>query len=170
MAETKKNPAQPGARKKGAAAATRKTPAKQSTKMPAARRRGSQSAASKTTKAATPRKTAQQAMKMAQETAKAASEAVKNLSGSLLPAADKKKSAKSSGKGKKTQQVFAGEKLRKEVAEQYPETWARIQERREAMKYLGINLHEDVLPMSNMNAAMFPFMLNTTKVFALEEA
>lgn len=66
--------------------------------------------------------------------------------------------------------VIAGEKLRKELSEQYPETWARIQERREAMKYLGIQLHEDVLPMSNINAAMFPFMLNTTKVFAQEEA
>jgi len=66
--------------------------------------------------------------------------------------------------------IIAGEKLRKEVEEQYPETWKRIQERREAMKYLGIDLHEDVLPMSNMNAAMFPFMLNTNLVFALEEA
>lgn len=66
--------------------------------------------------------------------------------------------------------IIAGEKLRKEVAEQYPETWARIQERREAMKYLGIDLHEDVLPMSNMNAAMFPYMLNTNLVYALEEA
>jgi len=65
--------------------------------------------------------------------------------------------------------IFAGEKLRAELKEQYPETWARIQERREAMKYLGIDLHEDVLPMSNLNAAMFPFMLNTNKVFALEE-
>ena len=66
--------------------------------------------------------------------------------------------------------VIAGEKLRAELAEQYPETWARIQERREAMKYLGIDLHEDVLPMSNMNAAMFPYMLNTNLVYALEEA
>ena len=65
--------------------------------------------------------------------------------------------------------IFAGEKLRAELKEQYPETWKRIQERREAMKYLGINLHEDVLPLSNMNAAMYPFMLNTNKVFALEE-
>lgn len=66
--------------------------------------------------------------------------------------------------------VIAGEALRAELAEQYPETWARIQARREAIAYLGIELHEDVLPMSNINAAMFPFMLNTGKVFALEEA
>ena len=66
--------------------------------------------------------------------------------------------------------IFAGEKLRAELKEQYPETWKRIQERREAMKYLGIDLHEDVLPMSNMNAAMFPYMLNTNLVYALEEA
>ena len=66
--------------------------------------------------------------------------------------------------------VIAGEALRAELAEHYPETLARIQARREAIAYLGIDLHEDVLPMSNINAAMFPFMLNTGKVFALEEA
>jgi len=111
MADTKKNPAQPAGRKKSAAAA-HKPQTKQAAKMPAARRRGSQSAASKTTKAATPRKTAQQAMKMAQETAKAATEAVKNLSGSLLPTADKKKSAKKPAGRKKMPEIFAGEKLR----------------------------------------------------------
>lgn len=66
--------------------------------------------------------------------------------------------------------IIAGEKLRADLKAQYPETWKRIETRRAAMEYLGIHLHEDVLPMSNMNAAMYPFMLNTNLVFALEEA
>ena len=89
MAETKKKPAQSGTRKRTAQAAEK--PAAKTAKMPAARRRGSQSAAPKTPKAAMPRKTAQQAMKMAQDTAKAATEAVKSLSGALLSQEKKKK-------------------------------------------------------------------------------
>ena len=93
MADTKKTNSPAAPRKKGGQT-THKAQPKPGAKLPAARRRGSQAAVPKTPKAAMPRKTAQQAMKMAQETAKAASEAVKNLSGSLLPTADKKKSAK----------------------------------------------------------------------------
>ena len=37
------------------------------------------------------------------------------------------------------------------------------------IRHLGIDLSEDVLPLSNINAAMFPFMLNTNLVFALEK-
>ena len=92
MAETKKKPAQTGTRKR--AAQTAEKAAAKTAKMPAARRRGSQSAAPKAPKAAMPRKTAQQAMKMAQDTAKAAGEAVKSLSGALLSQEKKKKSAR----------------------------------------------------------------------------
>ena len=39
--------------------------------------------------------------------------------------------------------------------------------RRQVMKdVLGINLHEDVLPMSNLNGVYYPFLLNTDVVFA----
>jgi len=67
--------------------------------------------------------------------------------------------------------IVAGEGLRGALEVEYPEVWARIVERREAIRdVLGIDLHEDVLPLSNLNAAMFPFMLNLDEVFALEEA
>lgn len=66
--------------------------------------------------------------------------------------------------------IVAGPELRAALKAEYPEVWARIQERREAMiHHLGIELHEDVLPLSNVNAAMYPFMLNLNRVFALEE-
>ena len=109
MAETKKTNSAAAGRKKGGQT-VHKGQSKAGAKMPAARRRGSQSAASKAPKAATPRKTAQQAMKMAQETAKAASEAMKNLSGSLLQQ-DKKKTTRKSA-AKKPAEIFSKEKLR----------------------------------------------------------
>ena len=89
MAETKKETSLSQPRKRAAQTARKPQPKTAAAKMPAARRRGSQSPAPRAPKAATPRKTAQQAMKMAQETAKAASEAVRSLSGALLPAQDK---------------------------------------------------------------------------------
>ncbi len=66
--------------------------------------------------------------------------------------------------------LVAGAELRAQLAEEYPEVMARIQERRQVMQsVLGMELNEDVLPLSNLNAAMFPFMLNLNEVFALEE-
>lgn len=66
--------------------------------------------------------------------------------------------------------IVAGKELRSALAAEYPEVWARIQRRREAMiHHLGIALNEDVLPLSNINAAMFPFMLNPNLVFAIEK-
>lgn len=42
---------------------------------------------------------------------------------------------------------------------------------RQAMRdTLGIDLAPEVLPLSNLNAAMFPFMLDLNTVFALQEA
>ncbi len=67
--------------------------------------------------------------------------------------------------------IVAGEGLREALKAEYPEVFARIEARRAAIRdVLGIQLHEDVLPISNLNAAMFPFMLNLEQVFALEEA
>jgi len=63
--------------------------------------------------------------------------------------------------------VIAGEKLRAELKIEFPEVYERIQKRRKVMiEELGINLHDDVLPMSNLNGAYFPFLLNTDFVFA----
>ncbi len=65
--------------------------------------------------------------------------------------------------------VIAGEGLRAQLKEEYPEVYRRIMERRKVMKeVLGIWLHEDVLPMSNLNGAYYPFMLNLDFVFAKE--
>lgn len=65
--------------------------------------------------------------------------------------------------------VIAGEELRAQLERDYPEVYRRIMERRKVMReVLGIRLHEDVLPMSNLNGAYYPFMLNTDLVFAKE--
>ena len=65
--------------------------------------------------------------------------------------------------------AIADETLRKELAEQYPETWARIQTRREWMKNeLGIELKEEILPMSDLLGDYRPYMFN--REYALKKA
>jgi hypothetical protein len=54
--------------------------------------------------------------------------------------------------------------LRAEFAAAYPEAWQRIQARRSFMeKQLGISLHADVLPFSNLAAFLPPFLLDPRK-------
>jgi hypothetical protein len=56
--------------------------------------------------------------------------------------------------------ALADETLRAAFATGYPAAWARIQERRRFMKdALGIDLHPDVLPFSNLPAYLPPFLL-----------
>jgi Xaa-Pro aminopeptidase len=56
--------------------------------------------------------------------------------------------------------ALADETLRHELATGYPEAWARIQARRDFMRNsLGIDLHPDVLPFSNIPAYLPPFLL-----------
>jgi len=58
--------------------------------------------------------------------------------------------------------------LRDAFAAAYPEAWARIQARRAFMRNaLGIELHPDVLPLSNLAAALPPFLLRPDRVLAL---
>jgi hypothetical protein len=65
--------------------------------------------------------------------------------------------------------VVAEEGLRLELKTAYPELYQEIAVGQQFMRdTLGIDLHEDVLPMSTLNAVMFPFMLNTRQMFALE--
>lgn len=67
--------------------------------------------------------------------------------------------------------IVAGPALRAALGREYPEVYARILARQRAFReVLGIDLCDDVLPLTNINAAMFPFMLNPDIVFALEEA
>lgn len=56
--------------------------------------------------------------------------------------------------------ALADAELRGEFAKRYPEAWSRIQQRREFMKEsLGIDLHPDVMPFSNIPAYLPPFLL-----------
>ncbi len=65
--------------------------------------------------------------------------------------------------------AVAGEGLREQLKNEYPETYDRIITRRENIrKLVGINLSDDVLPLSNLVGAYFPFMLDTSKFFAID--
>jgi hypothetical protein len=56
--------------------------------------------------------------------------------------------------------AFAEDSLRQEIATKYPDMWSRIQERRDFMaSALGIDLHPDVLPFSNIPAWLPPYLL-----------
>jgi Xaa-Pro aminopeptidase len=56
--------------------------------------------------------------------------------------------------------ALADEPLREELAARYPEAWVRITKRRSFMRReLGIRLHDDVLPLSNLPAYLAPFLL-----------
>lgn len=57
--------------------------------------------------------------------------------------------------------LLADEELRKQVAEQYPNMWGRMQRRRKYMtETLGIPLSEEILPMSGLCGYMRPYLLN----------
>jgi hypothetical protein len=65
--------------------------------------------------------------------------------------------------------VLADSSLRAELQAGYPECYARCQRRREFMiEVLGINLPEEVLPLSNIPAIVPPFFLKPNMVLALE--
>ena len=56
--------------------------------------------------------------------------------------------------------ALADESLRAEFAARYPAAWRRVQARRQFMAdALGISLHPDVLPFSNLPAYLPPFLL-----------
>ncbi len=56
--------------------------------------------------------------------------------------------------------ALADEALRAAFADAYPDAWRRIQERRRFMgDALGITLHPDVLPFSNLAAFLPPYLL-----------
>ena len=58
--------------------------------------------------------------------------------------------------------------LRSELASRYPEAWARIERRRAFMAaQLGIELHPDVLPLSNLPAHLPPFLLRPDRAMTL---
>lgn len=64
--------------------------------------------------------------------------------------------------------ALADEQLRGALAAAYPEAWARIQARRSFMaEALGIDLHPDVLPFSNIPAYLPPFLLRPDRAMTL---
>ncbi|WP_018751754.1 M24 family metallopeptidase [Paenibacillus sanguinis] len=66
--------------------------------------------------------------------------------------------------------ALADQPLRQQLEAEYPEVWARICERRRYMQdTLGIRLHPDVLPLSNLCGYMRPLLLDRTRAFKLNK-
>lgn len=64
--------------------------------------------------------------------------------------------------------ALADESLRKELSSKYPDASRRISARRDFMRNsLGIDLHPDVLPFSNIPAYLPPFLLGPDRVMTL---
>ena len=64
--------------------------------------------------------------------------------------------------------ALADESLRREFARAYPDAWARIQARRRFMAdALGIDLHPDVVPFSNLAAHLPPFVLRPDRAMTI---
>jgi hypothetical protein len=64
--------------------------------------------------------------------------------------------------------ALADESLRAAFAASFPDVWERIQARRRFMgDALGIDLHPDVLPFSNLAAHLSPFMLRPDQAMTL---
>jgi hypothetical protein len=64
--------------------------------------------------------------------------------------------------------ALADEGLRAALATRYPAAWARIEARRRFMaSSLGIDLHPDVLPFSNIPAYLPPFLLRPDRVMTV---
>lgn len=66
--------------------------------------------------------------------------------------------------------ALADEALRKQLEENYPVIWNRMQHRRKFMiEQLGIRLKEEVLPMSDLTGYYCPFLLNPQMAFKVKE-
>ena len=64
--------------------------------------------------------------------------------------------------------ALADADLRAALAAAYPDAWARIQRRRTFMREaLGIDLHPDVMPFSNIPAFLPPFLLRPDRAMTL---
>ena len=60
--------------------------------------------------------------------------------------------------------VLADAVLRQQLAQAYPAMWQRMMARREFMRQsLGIQIHESVLPLSNMPGWLPPYALDLDK-------
>ena len=67
--------------------------------------------------------------------------------------------------------ALADEALRNDMAARFPDAWARIEARRQFMaEALGIELHPDVLPFSNIPAYLPPFLLRPDRAMTMRPA
>jgi Xaa-Pro aminopeptidase len=66
--------------------------------------------------------------------------------------------------------ALADDQLRRELAGRFPDAWRRFEARRAFMeKGLGIALHPDVLPLSNIPAFLPPFLLRTDRAMVMAD-
>jgi hypothetical protein len=66
--------------------------------------------------------------------------------------------------------ALADAPLRAAFAERYPDAWSRIKQRRRFMaNQLGIELHPDVLPFSNLPAHLPPFLLRPERAMTVAD-
>jgi len=66
--------------------------------------------------------------------------------------------------------ALADDSLRDAFAAGYPDAWGRIQARRRFMAdALGIDLHADVLPLSNIPAFLAPFLLRPDRAMTMAD-
>ncbi len=64
--------------------------------------------------------------------------------------------------------ALADASLRRDLADRFPDAWERIERRRAFMAdRLGIELHPDVLPLSNLPAVLPPFLLRADRAMSL---
>jgi hypothetical protein len=64
--------------------------------------------------------------------------------------------------------ALADESLRAEFAAAFPDAWGRVQARRRFMtEMLGIDLHPDVLPFSNLAAHLPPLLLRVGRAMTV---
>jgi len=64
--------------------------------------------------------------------------------------------------------VLADDSLRGELATRFPAAWERIERRRTFMAdAIGIRLHPDILPLSNLPAVLAPFLLRPDRAMTL---
>ena len=64
--------------------------------------------------------------------------------------------------------VLADDVLRDQLAQRHPDLWSRVERRRAFMSAsLGIDLHPDVLPLSNLPAVLAPFLLRPDRAMSI---
>ena len=65
--------------------------------------------------------------------------------------------------------VLADRELRQQLQDSFPDCYARCMQRRKFVTdVLGIELPDEVLPLSNIPAIVPPFFLAPNEIFALE--